>query len=397
MHKFKIGYVIKYFHPIKGGAEKNILNLALRAVNDGHEVHVFTSDRKGKEVISKREENFKGIKIHRSRTWFDFSLYLGFYPSLLKNLLKADLDIIHVSGFGFIWHDFVLILKKIFSKNTKFINTPHGPFMTLRSYNILLKIVRTAYTLVQKLFLNWLYDAVIQVNTFQWRWIVKYGIAKAKIKFVAIGIPAEEINRKFSYSVKSNFVRKYELEDKFVISYLGRISEYKGVQHVIDILPKLRDNFPNIAFLVMGRDEGYVRTLKSIAEKAGVRNNIRFVVNISENEKFVALELSQIFVFPSEWEAFGIVMLEAMARGNALVSTKTEGGKFLVTEGVNGYLYEFGDSEELYQLLSQIMKDRGLMIEMQKKNRQRVKEFSWEQIGSKQYLPLLSSVIGGSI
>jgi len=125
MRKLKIGYVTKYFYPIQGGAETNTLNIALQAVSDGHEVHVFTSSRKDKQKVRPLTDTYKGIHIHRLRTWFDITLYFGFYPGLLWKLLRADLDVIHVSGFGFIWHDVVLILKKLLSRKTKFINTPH--------------------------------------------------------------------------------------------------------------------------------------------------------------------------------------------------------------------------------------------------------------------------------
>ena len=108
--KIKIGFIIKYFYPLRRGAENYILALALESVKRGYEVHVFTSNRKGKQLIGQVEDEYEGNKIHRCKTWFDATHYLGFYPSLLIKLLKADLDIIHVSGFGFIWHDFVLTL-----------------------------------------------------------------------------------------------------------------------------------------------------------------------------------------------------------------------------------------------------------------------------------------------
>jgi len=242
----KIGYVIKYFHPIKGGAENNLLNIALRSVEHGYEVHVFTSDRKGKERCERLEDEYEGIKIHRSKTLFDFSHYLGVYPSLLSNILKYDLDIIHTSGFGFIWHDFVLILKKLFSRKTKFICTPHGPFMALGKYNVVQRILKFSYTAVQRLFLNWLYDAVIQVNTFQWQWILKYGINKKKVVFVPNGISSDVVNTVVSEKQLKDFKKEHDLQKKFIISSLGRITEYKGIQHLVQVLPELLEIKSNI-------------------------------------------------------------------------------------------------------------------------------------------------------
>ncbi len=393
MKKLKVGYLIKYFHPIKGGAENYFLNLAVNSAKLGHEVHVFTGDRKGEEKLDEKELSYKGVKIHRYPFWFDLTHYFFFNPTLLKNLLKADLDVIHVSGFGFIWHDFVLILKKLIDKDkVKFINTPHGPFMALKDYNFLLKIIKSLYTSMQKIFLNWLYDYVLQDTTFQWRWIVGYGIDKEKVKLVSPGIQKSAINKVLDDRFLSSFKKVNNLERKFVISYLGRISEYKGVQHVIEVLPELVMNFPNLIFLIMGRDEGYVRNLKVKSERLGVRKNVKFLINVSEEDKYYGLEVSNIFVFPSQWEAFGIVLLEAMTRSNAIISTKTEGGNFFVTEGVNGYLFDFGDTEALKTNLLKLLKDRDRLQDMKDENKSRVKDFAWSEICKRQYFPLLESI-----
>ena len=391
MKKLKIGYLIKYFYPIQGGAENYMLNLALLTVKDGHEVHVFTSDRKGKDKGLKFEENYKGIQIHRCRLLFDFTHYFFLSPSLMSKLLKQELDILHVSGFGFVWHDFILIIKRIKSRKTEFINTPHGPFMALSSYILPLRLIKFIYTNIQKLFLNWLYDVILEDNTFQWRWIVKYRIDKEKIKLVTPGLDSEVISKQIDDHDLREFTQKYFLKDKFIISCLGRISKYKGIQDVIEIMPDLVKFKSNIAYLVMGRDDGYARTLKMLAEKGGVKNNIRFIIDISEKEKILALESSQIFIFPSEWEAFGIVILEAMCRGNAIISTKTEGGKYLVTEGMNGFLYNSGDNKELYSYIVKLIKDKMLLGRMQKENKLRVRRFSWEGIYKEKYTPIIYS------
>lgn len=385
----KIGYVIKYFHPIKGGAENNILNLALRAAAAGHEVHVFTADRKGDQVLQKRETIYKGIRIHRARMWFDTSLYLSLYPGLLKSLLKTDLDVIHVSGFGLIWQDIVLILKKLFSSNVRFINTPHGPFMALSQYSFFLKVIRTLYGVLQRLFLNWLYDTVIQVNTFQWRWITGYGIDRAKIEFVPNGIAEEDIIRKIPTSGKKAFLKKYHMDGKTVISCLGRISKYKGFQYMIQVLPRILSEHKGIMLLIMGRDDGYARTLKATAEKLGVSKNVRFVLDVSEDEKYTGLEISEIFVFPSEWEAFGIVLLEAMSRNNAVVTTKTEGGQFLIVDGDNGFLVNFGDTEQLLRSVLHLLSDPKRRAEMQRKNKIKVHHYTWNTVFDRYYKQVL--------
>ncbi len=395
MKKIKIGYITKYFYPLKGGAENYILNLALLAIRDGHEVHVFTTNRKGKEKLKVGITTFRGITIHRCRNWLNFRLYFFFAPSLLFEILKTDLDLIHVSGFGFLWNDIVLIIKKFFSRKTKFINTPHGPFMALSKARLFEKLLKSTYTFIQRFFLNWLYDFVLQDSTFQWQWIVKYGIAKNKIVHVPVGIPEEIVSKKIDEQQKMDFIKKYKLEKKYVISTLSRIDKYKGFHHVIEILPKILKKHKNLVYLIMGRDEGFLRELKSLAERKKVKSNVCFIENISESEKYVALFLSNIFIFPSQWEAFGIAMVEAMSMGNAIISTKTEGGRLLITEGVNGYLYEFGDTNGLFEILNYLLENKSIVENMKVENINKAKNYTWENIYYENYLPLINEIFFG--
>lgn len=363
----KIGFLIEYFPPVIGGAENNCFYLA-RELAKKHEVHVFTSDRKDKKRF-KKEEIIDNIKIHRYKNWFRYKYYLSFTPGFL-NILKYNLDILHVHSLGFLWHDKVVLFKKLFSK-TKIVNTPHGPFMALSKYNLPENIFRNLIIFLE-FFFNRLYNIVIQVNPTQYKWMIKYGISKNKIEYVPNGIPDEC----FSKINAKSFVNKYKLNNKFVISYLGRIQGYKGLDQVVRVLPELDKK---IVFLVMGRDAGDKKRLIELSRKLKVNDRIIFTGEVSHSEKLMGLDISKIFILPSEWEAFGMGILEAMARGNAIISTKTEGGEFLVKKD-NGFTYNFGDLNNLKKCIKILFKDKRLREVIQKNNINKAKEFLWKNI-----------------
>lgn len=370
----RIGIITTYFCPFAGGAENNTYYLA-KELSKNHEVHIFTSDRKNSHIIKKKEEKIGNINIHRSKTLFRYRYYFAFYPKLVTNLLKYNLDIIHVHSLGFVWHDVCMLIKKLLSLKTKFIITPHGPFMTLKNYPVWQKIIRKIVTSWIKI-TNKIYNKVIQVNPYQYSWLIKeYKFNKNKISYVPNGVD----NSVFQKSNASEFIKKYNLKNKFVISYIGRLMEYKGVQDVLKALPNIIKNKDNIIFIIIGQDAGYYKELKNLASKLGIEKNIRFILDADDKEKFEALEVSEIFVLPSEWEAFGIVLLEAMAKENAIISTKTEGGKFLIKER-NGLLYDFNDTKTLENNLRTLMANSKLRRLMQKNNLQKAKEFTWDKI-----------------
>ena len=90
--KLKIGYVLSYFHPFKDGTENNCLYLATEMVKLGHEVHVFTSDRRDGEILKEKEGMINGIHIHRSRTLLRYKYYLELNPEIIGSILKYKED-----------------------------------------------------------------------------------------------------------------------------------------------------------------------------------------------------------------------------------------------------------------------------------------------------------------
>jgi len=291
--------------------------------------------------------------------------------------MKYKLDILHVQSFGFIVADLAVVLKKIFTK-TKIVNTPHGPFMALKKYPWWQEVLKRAYRIIESP-INGLYDAVIQVNPEQWRWIIECGVKKERIHFIPSSIPDELFKR---VSTKS-FTRKYKLHGKFVISYIGRIQRYKGLDQVIEVLPDLLKYNPNIIFLAMGNDAGDMERLKELARALNIENHVIFTGPVTEKEKLQGLSISCIYVLPSEWEAFGTSLIEAMARGNALVSTKTEGGKFLIQDGVNGFLYDYKDTKQLKEKLLKLIRSARLRRKIINNNIKKVREYSIREVVKK--------------
>jgi len=367
----KIGFLITYFYPKSGGAENNCFYLARELVKK-HEVHVFCS---GEDNV---DEVIDGVFIHRCKEWFRLTYYLGVYPSLVKRLKMFKLDI-HVHGFGFLQHDLAIYSLKKVNPNLKIVCTPHGPFMCLKDYSFFAKWFKKLYLPFIRDSLKG-YDKIIQVNPYQYKWMYhEYHVPKSKVEFIPNGI-LNSVFDELSPKKTSDILRKFSLEGKFIISYLGRIQKYKGMEQVVKVLPDLIDNNLDICFVAIGKDLNYSDELKNLAMEFGVFDHFCLTGEVSEEEKLALLDASEIFVFPSEWEAFGIVVLEAMARNNAVVSSKTEGGKYLISEGENGFLFDYGDLDKLKEELHILIEDVKLRDKMKKANFLKSKKYIWEDI-----------------
>lgn len=368
----KIGFLISYFYPQSGGAENNCYYTA-KELAKKHEVHVFCS---GKE---NSDELIDGIHIHRSKEIFRIKYYLAFYPKIVKKLQEYNLDVLHVHGLGFVQHDIAINKLKKKNPKIKIVCTPHGPFMALRKYNLLASSLKNSYMPFLKKGIK-RYDKIIEVNPYQEIWMNKeYGIPKKKIVLVPNGVSLDVFS-KIDEKYKSSLKKIYGLNGKIVITYLGRIQEYKGIDQIIKALSYIEDK--NFVFLAIGKDSGDKERLISLAKKRGVEKQIIFTGEVSEKEKLALLEISEIFVLPSEWEAFGIAMLEAMAKGNAIISSDTEGGKYLIGKN-NGFIFEYGNEKELYDKLRILIKNPKLRNKIQKSNIKKSKEFLWKDISNK--------------
>lgn len=383
--KLDITYLIARFYPEQGGAEINCYEIARRMVKEGHNVTILTTNN-AKNSLPKNED-IEGMKIRRFRR-LNNQYYLGFYPGLLRTLLSSKSNIIHVHGFGFLWHDICLVIKRFVHRKSLFINTPHGPFMAHGGYSLPKIVLKKMYTFFQRLFLNRLYDVVIQVNTQQYKWIKDYGIKKEKIKYLSNGINEDQLN-----PVKtSKTIEKYKLARRFVIAYTGRFEEYKGVQQVIKVLPRLVKIKPNLRFVAMGRGGNYLPNLETLVKNLEMEKYVQFIINPDDKTRDEILAQSKIFVMPSRWEAFGISILEAMAKKCAVISTQTEGGVFLIKDKENGLLYNFEDDKMLTKHIEKLLKDTNLLTRMQRLNYELAHNYLWENV-AKDYQDMIFNEI----
>jgi glycosyltransferase involved in cell wall biosynthesis len=373
----RIGFVTTYFYPVKGGAENNCYYLA-RELAKHHEVHIYASGAEEKEYA------LENMRVHICRTIFRHKYYLALYPSLVNKVLKEEFDILHFHSLGFLQHDLALLLKKKTSR-TKFVSTPHGPFMVLE-YSFWKQLLRKLVVSLEAN-VNKLYDAVIQVNPCQTDWMKSCGLPEGKIRLLPNGVP-DEIFRKIN---TANAIEKFRLKNRFMLTYVGRLNEYKGLDQVIRVLPALISKNPRLLFAIIGKDAGARAALEKLANELQVMGNILFLGEVSEDDKLAILDLSEIFVFPSRWEAFGIAMLEAMARRNAVISTKTEGGKYLIGSE-NGLLYDFGDCELLQKHLDYLLGNKTIRKKLQENNFRKSRQFLWGSLAKdleKIYLELI--------
>jgi glycosyltransferase involved in cell wall biosynthesis len=161
-------------------------------------------------------------------------------------------------------------------------------------------------------------------------------------------------------------VARYGLGGKTVILTLARLDtleRVKGVDQVLEILPRLLSRRPELTYLVVGDGSDKSR-LEEKARSLGVADKVVFTGRVDERHKVAHYRLADAFVMPSRWEGFGFVFLEALACGIPVVASRIDGGREAVRDGALGALVDPLDPDDLVRGIEEALsKPRGTVPE----------------------------------
>jgi glycosyltransferase involved in cell wall biosynthesis len=365
-----------YYWPFRGGMEQVAGDYAQFLSENGYEVHVITSDRKEGNIVINKEETYDGVHIHRL-TRQGKNYYFHRLRGLLKLLKEIKPSFIHQHGLGFFFYDLVVLrykrwaagkLTQVTSLNSAveskqplvIVNTPHGPFMS-KAETGLRSVFKTIMTRVFAVYVPNLYDGVFAVNHEQHRWMQKYyNIPLNKIFLHPPVCPPAPAAKQ-----ADQLIEQKAGKDHILICCISRFADYKGFDDIVAAFEQINSATPTKLYLA-GADSDYRKTLETIVASSPRKQDITIEVNISDEQRDLMLKAADIFVFASSWEAFGIVLAEAMAAGNAIISSNTEGGRFMVKPGENGDLFSYKDLKALISLLDSLLQDKGKLKKYQK-------------------------------
>ena len=160
-----------------------------------------------------------------------------------------------------------------------------------------------------------------------------------------------------------DLIKRYGLEGRKVLMTLGRLSSterYKGIDEILEVMPQLIQQVPNLVYLVVGEGDDRDR-LANKARSLALEGSVIFAGRIAEEEKVDHYNLADAFAMPGQGEGFGIVYLEAMACGLPVVGSQLDGSKDALQDGALGILVDPRDSEDLSRGIREALKrPRGI-------------------------------------
>jgi len=213
-----------------------------------------------------------------------------------------------------------------------------------------------------------LFDKLILVNSTE---MERFKFVKNKSVIIPIGIP------KFFFEKNYKKVQRR----KNIILYVGRIHKSKGVRFLLDYV--LESRIKAVRILLVGpiEDKEYYFELKGLAEKNKI--DVKFLGKIERRKLVKIYDNSDLVFLPSPYEAFGIVILEAFARGKPVIAVDSDGPRYLVKNSENGFLVRYGDVENAAKYIKLLLKDKKLYKKISMNNIKKAKQFRWDKIAKK--------------
>ena len=173
--------------------------------------------------------------------------------------------------------------------------------------------------------------------------LIRFGVSPEKIKVL---YPAVDLNRYRPLPVPREFLERHQLTGRKILLTVGRLIERKGHDRVLEALPKIIQNFPDVLYLIVGIGP-HEEKLREQVRVLKLDDHVRFMGKVPEEEIVFLYNACQVFVMPSREisgeghiEGFGIVYLEANACGKPVIGGRSGGVGEAIRDGQTGFLVD---------------------------------------------------------
>ena len=378
----------EYTPHIVGGLGKHVVEIVPELIADGVEVHLVVPKLSGGEwneplPMPDGSPATNGSQVYRidvgtnmgnffTDTWHNNIGVEEFCTHLIRH--QGGFDLIHdhdwLSGFAAIAlkHDLHLPM----------VATIHATEMGRNSGNLWGDMQRSIHQAEW-----WLtYEAwrIIACSEYMAWEVEKYfGAPRGKVDVIPNGVDPRRFDALHGLDLAS-FRLGFAQPNQPIVYYVGRMVPEKGLSVLIDSVPLVLREWPEVKFVLAGGG-GYANDLRAKANALGVADNIIFTGRISDEVRDGLFKVADCAVFPSLYEPFGIVALEAMAAGTPVVVSETGGLSEVVKLHETGITVHPNDPGSLaWGILHTLRHPEWSRQRAENANRVVRSEFNWARI-----------------
>ena len=334
----KILHVFDFFSPAHGGGTVDLLyRLAIGQSRREHEVSIYTSDF---ELDRPYINSLSGVDVQPLPSWMNIA-GIHVTPGLISRAREnlRGFDLIHLHCFRS-FHN-IVIHHYARKYGIPYVLDAHGstPRIAAGKKNPMV-------------FFKWLYDIFFGYRTMRdaARLIAdtqvgaeEYHKLNTAEKEIALVHPPLDTDEFSVLPVYGTFRRRFNITQKRVVIFLGRINWIKGIDFLVKSFARLDWQTQDLLLVIVGPDDGYQQTIEKLIKDLGISEKVLFTGFLSGKEKLSALVDADVLVQPSIYEQGARVSLEAIMCGTPVIVSKNTGAGEDIQKMDGGDVVEYGD------------------------------------------------------
>ncbi len=352
-----------------GGLARHVYDLSRALAAHGEEVHVITCHVPGARAY----EIVDGVHVYRVHpVHMETHNFLDWVERLNLAMIDCAQNLIRIHRFDLIHaHDWLVAQAGIVLKNAyriPLVSTIHAT-----EYGRNRGIHNDIQRHINQIEWGLTYESwrVICCSRYMAREIAQvFQLPADKIRKIPNGV---EVKNVMPRVIDPGFRNRYAAQFEKIVYFVGRLVPEKGVQVLIEAIPKVLAQYPNTKFVISGKGP-YQDYLLGLVERLGIGEKIYFTGFTDDETRNMLFASSDIAVFPSLYEPFGIVALEAMATRIPVIVSDTGGLTEVIEHKTDGLKVYPDDVESLAGAIILLLNDPDLA--------QRLSQTAWNKVNS---------------
>ncbi|WP_243291154.1 glycosyltransferase family 1 protein [Bacillus sp. FJAT-47783] len=358
----KVAIFTDTFYPDVNGVARTLKRFTDHLEKRGHEYRVFAPESTNDHLFSNNIRRFTSLPFF---LYPECRLALPNMLQIKAELIRFQPDLIHIATPFNVGLCGLHYAKKL---NIPLVGSYHTDFDQYLEYYDLQLFSKLLWK-----YMHWFhrpFEKIFVPSHFTMEQLTKHGFTNLHIW--ARGVDCQMFHPYFD---KLEIRTKYNLKEKYILSYVGRIAPEKDIETLITIANNLPEHVKqNVHWLIVGEGP----SLEEMKQKAPTNSTFTGFLKGEELAKVYAT--SDLFVFPSPTETFGNVVLEAMASGTPTIGANSGGVKNIIQHYKTGSLCEMKQANQFIEEIAYLLSNDSKRIEMGHEARSYALSQTWDSI-----------------
>jgi glycosyltransferase involved in cell wall biosynthesis len=353
----KILQVYPNFRSIRGGVERYIEGLSKYLSRKGHTVRILTLEKEHFEFVGEGSNVEKPTRL-----------------GLLRTAIFEDFDVVHAHGFRVIYSSLMGLLRKV--EGDRVVMTVHTIYPKRSTFDGILK---NFYDLTIGNAMLRSFDSFVAINRHVEQGLRNRGVPKDKIRVIPNSVDLERFENTPS---PKHFLERVGLSSGTeIVLVVGRIDWQMGFDDIMKTFAEIHKDYENAKLLIIGRDYGLQNHLKELGRQYGVDSDVVFAGELTDRTLHSAYASAKVLLMTPLYEVGWNVLLEAMASGLPVVSTRIKGSSEMIAN-YDGVVW--CEKKQLTKRLAEILSNETLRKDLSARGKEIVRRnFDWNNNADK--------------